>query len=256
MHFPVVISIIIILAIVASLLGSVSISPNEISLEPTTKNLVISTVSQPSSTVDVRGPYTIESALENEPHLIRLPNSALNTLHAHYGDYIYIGEGRYQLEQVVNNENDLIRCNTITAPSPRKKIDKLTKTTPDTKTVFELISLFRNDGTLHRSTGGTHRCIIYLCGDTPVHCSFEDISRHNAVDKAVGHAVVKGYDLSHCILFTSGRVPVDMAEKVIAAKIPVLISKSVPTAASVKLAKEYGLTLICKAWQDSFELFS
>jgi hypothetical protein len=47
--------------------------------------------------------------LENEPHLIRLPNSALNTLHAHYGDYIYIGEGRYQLEQVVNNENDLIR---------------------------------------------------------------------------------------------------------------------------------------------------
>lgn len=109
MHFPVVISIIIILAIVTSLLGSVSISSNEISIEPTTKNLVISTDHQPRSSFDVRGPYTIESALENEPHLIRLPNAALNTLHAQYGDYIYIGDETYQLEQVVNNEDDLIR---------------------------------------------------------------------------------------------------------------------------------------------------
>lgn len=109
MHFPVVISIIIILAIVTSLLGSVSISSNEISIEPTTKNLVISTDHQPRSSFDVRGPYTIESALENEPHLIRLPNAALNTLQAQYGDYIYIGDETYQLEQVVNNEDDLIR---------------------------------------------------------------------------------------------------------------------------------------------------
>ena len=65
MHFPVVISIIIMLAIVASVLGSVSISSNEISIEPTTKNLVISTVSQPRSTVDVRGPYTVEEQSEN-----------------------------------------------------------------------------------------------------------------------------------------------------------------------------------------------
>ena len=172
-------------------------------------------------------------------------------------DIAFTGEyANVTIHATDENAGGLMVCNTITAPSPRKKIDKLTKRIPDTKTVFELISLFRNDGALHSSTGGTHRCIVYLCGDTPVHCSFEDISRHNAVDKAVGHAVMKGYDLSRCILFTSGRVPVDMAEKVIAAKIPVLISKSVPTAASVKLAKEYGLTLICKAWQDSFELFS
>lgn len=109
MHFPIVISIIILLAIVASLLGSVNISSNEISIEPTTKNLVISTVSQPKSSVDVRGPYTIENALENEEQLIRLPNSALNTLQAQYGDYVYIGDQRYQLEQVVDNGNDFIR---------------------------------------------------------------------------------------------------------------------------------------------------
>lgn len=117
MHFPVVISVIILLLIVVSLLGSVNISPNEISIEPASKNLVISTVSQPSSSVDVRGPYIVESALENEQHLIRLPNSALNTLQAQYGDLIYIDGTSYQLEQAVNNENDLIRI-----PSDARKV--------------------------------------------------------------------------------------------------------------------------------------
>ena len=136
MHFPVVISIIIILAIVASLLGSVSISSNEISLEPTTKNLVISTVSQPRSTVDVRGPYTVESALENELHLIRLPNSALNTLHAQYGDYIYIDGERYQLEQVVNNENDLLRIPESARTFLNLKLDQVIRDS-DLRSVFE-----------------------------------------------------------------------------------------------------------------------
>ncbi len=143
MHFPVVISIIIMLAIVASLLGSVSISSNEISIEPTTKNLVISTVSQPSSTVDVRGPYTIESALENEPHLIRLPNSALNTLHAQYGDYMYINGERYQLEQVVNNENDLIRVSESVRTTLNLKTDQVIRDT-DLRNVFEGCYLVRN----------------------------------------------------------------------------------------------------------------
>lgn len=143
MHFPVVISVIIILAIVVSLLGSVNISSNEISIEPASKNLVISTVSQPRSSVDVRGPYTVESALENEQHLIRLSNSALNTLQAHYGDYIYIGDESYQLEQTVNNENDLIRI----PENARKVLDVTTETVvrdSDLRGLFENMYLKRN----------------------------------------------------------------------------------------------------------------
>lgn len=143
MHFPVVISIIIILAIVASLLGSVSISSNEISLEPTTKNLVISTVSEPRSTVDVRGPYTVESALENEPHLLRLSNSALNTLNAQYGDYIYIGDSRYQLEQVVNNENDIIRIPESARTELNLKLDQVIRDS-DLRSVFEKCYITHN----------------------------------------------------------------------------------------------------------------
>ncbi|RAP45626.1 MAG: hypothetical protein BZ135_05400 [Methanosphaera sp. rholeuAM6] len=143
MHFPVVISIIIILAIVATLLGSVSISSNEISIEPTTKNLVISTVSQPRSSVDVRGPYTVESALENEEQLIRLPNSALNTLQAQYGDYIYIGEDRYQFEQVVNNENDFIRIPEAARSVLDVQLEQVIRDS-DLRGLFENMYLVRN----------------------------------------------------------------------------------------------------------------
>ena len=75
------------------------------------------------------------------------------------------------------------------------------------------------------------------------------------MDKAVGYALLNGIPLSECMVFTSGRVPVDMVEKVIAAGIPVLVSKSVPTAESVELAKKYNLTLICKAWPDRCEVY-
>ena len=106
---PIVISIIILLLLTVSLVGSVTISSNQISIEPASKNLIISTSPEPHKGVDVRGPYTIENALENEEQLIRLPTSALSTLQSQYGDNIYINHEKYQLEQSLEGENDLIR---------------------------------------------------------------------------------------------------------------------------------------------------
>ncbi|MCD7781430.1 MAG: glycosyltransferase [Methanosphaera sp.] len=107
-HFPIVISVIILLLLVGSVLSSVSISSNEITIEPTSKSLVISSSSQENN-VDVRGPYTIENALENEEDLIRLSTSALSTLNAQYGDTVYIDGEAYTLDQALEDEGDLIR---------------------------------------------------------------------------------------------------------------------------------------------------
>ncbi|MCR4807189.1 MAG: formate dehydrogenase accessory sulfurtransferase FdhD [Lachnospiraceae bacterium] len=119
--------------------------------------------------------------------------------------------------------------------------------------VFNLTEEFSKGSSIHDKTGGSHVCILAREGKT-LYVS-EDIGRHNAVDKAVGYALLNDILLSECMLFTSGRVPTDMVEKVIAAGIPVLVSKSVPTKESVKLAHEYGLTLICRAWPDKCEVF-
>lgn len=120
--------------------------------------------------------------------------------------------------------------------------------------IFRLAARFRERMPLHAETESTHCCFLLHRGEIVYSC--EDIGRHNALDKAVGFALLQGIPLSACVAYTSGRVPVDMAEKAVASGIPVLASKATPTADAVELAREYGLTLLCRAWEDRYEMFS
>lgn len=126
----------------------------------------------------------------------------------------------------------------------------LPETDVDRKAVFELAGKFVEDGKLHRTTGGTHSCYIRFEDGTTE--SFEDIGRHNALDKAVGHMLLEGKNPAGTMVFTTGRIAADMAEKTIAAGIPVLVSKAVPTTKAISLARKYGLRIICRAWPDSY----
>ena len=57
--------------------------------------------------------------------------------------------------------------------------------------------------------------------------------------------LLRGIPLTECVLYTSGRVPVDMVRKAIRAGVPALVSKTMPTVQSLELAQEYGLLLVC-----------
>lgn len=115
--------------------------------------------------------------------------------------------------------------------------------------VFALAGVFEADTPMHRRTYGAHSC--YLARGSEVLYCMEDLGRHNALDKVVGAALMDGVDLRHCTLFTSGRVPTDMAAKVIRARIPIMVSKAVPTSLAVEMARAHGLTLLCSAHTDS-----
>lgn len=119
--------------------------------------------------------------------------------------------------------------------------------------VFQIADYFAEDTELHMATVGVHSCILAKEGKVLVNC--EDIGRHNAIDKAVGWAILNGINLEECMLYSSGRVPTDMVRKAIRAGVPVFISKGVPTVQAVKMAKEYGLTLIGSARPDSMNIF-
>lgn len=122
---------------------------------------------------------------------------------------------------------------------------------PNREWVFAMADAFANGSKLHKVTKGTHSCYLGVEGKV-VYVS-EDIGRHNALDKAIGYMTVNCIEPDRCMLYTTGRVPTDMVEKVVAARIPVLISKAVVTDEAVRMAKECNLTLICKAWPDMYE---
>ena len=96
---------------------------------------------------------------------------------------------------------------------------------------------------LYQATHAVHSCFVMHEGR--ILCACEDIGRHNALDKAVGSMLLAGVPLSECVLYTSGRVPMDMVRKAIRAGVPALVSKTMPTVQSLELAAEYGLQFVC-----------
>lgn len=120
--------------------------------------------------------------------------------------------------------------------------------------VFALADQFADGMPLHCQTFATHSCFLARRDQLLFQC--EDLGRHNALDKAVGFALLHRIPMAECILYSSGRMPVDMVRKAICAGIPVLASKGAPTAQAVALARQYGLTLLCAARRDSMKQFS
>lgn len=119
---------------------------------------------------------------------------------------------------------------------------------------FELVRIFEEGSPLHGRTFGFHSC--YLSTQEGRVFRTEDIGRHNALDKAVGAALAQGCDLQKSAVMSSGRIPIDMVSKVIRSGIPALVTKAVPTSASVEIARRHGLLLVCAAHPDSVKVFS
>ena len=96
---------------------------------------------------------------------------------------------------------------------------------------------------IFRATGGTHVAAL-LARDGERLFRTEDIGRHNAVDKAVGWAVLHDVPLGDAALLVSGRLPADMVLKGLAAGIQLLASVSAATADGAAAAERGGLTLV------------
>jgi FdhD protein len=109
--------------------------------------------------------------------------------------------------------------------------------------VLGLGQALRDLQSVHNTVGGTHSAALFDLHGTAI-VGAEDIGRHNAVDKAIGHCLLWGIPLDDKILVTSGRASYEMAAKAIRVGIPILATISAPTSLAVQIAHDRGLTLI------------
>ncbi|NLP38016.1 MAG: formate dehydrogenase accessory sulfurtransferase FdhD [Firmicutes bacterium] len=111
----------------------------------------------------------------------------------------------------------------------------------------ERAELYQQTGGIHSSALGSKEGLLYVC---------EDIGRHNAVDKLIGHCLKEEIDLNEKVLLTSGRVSSEILIKTAKLSIPVLVSRSAPTELSIELAINLGITLIGFARGRRFNIYA
>jgi FdhD protein len=102
----------------------------------------------------------------------------------------------------------------------------------------------RKTQTTFDRTGGLHAAALFDESGRllVVH---EDVGRHNAVDKVLGHALLNDMlPLSRQILFVSGRSSFEIMQKALAGRIPIVAAVSAPSSLAVDFAKENHQTLI------------
>ena len=93
-------------------------------------------------------------------------------------------------------------------------------------------------------TGGLHGAAIFT-SDGQLVAAREDVGRHNAVDKVLGHALLNGLlPLDRHVLMVSGRLSFEIMQKSLCARVPIIAAVSAPSSLAVDFARESGQTLI------------
>ena len=126
----------------------------------------------------------------------------------------------------------------------------------DIETLLSLPEKLRQAQSDFARTGGIHAAGIFdVNGELKI--AREDIGRHNAVDKVIGHAFLAGsLPLDRHLLLVSGRASFEIVQKALAAGIPIVAAISAPSTLAVDFARESNQTLIAFLRPQSFNIYA
>jgi FdhD protein len=126
----------------------------------------------------------------------------------------------------------------------------------NSKTLLELPAKLRASQSVFDVTGGIHAAGLFTLGGDLI-ASREDVGRHNAVDKLIGWMLLENQIASQdFVMLTSGRCGFEIAQKCVAARVPILASVSAPSSLAVELATEFDLALVGFLREERFNIYA
>ncbi len=125
---------------------------------------------------------------------------------------------------------------------------------PEIEEVQPLMNRLFDRAEKYKCHGGIHCSALY--DGTRFVSHFEDVGRHNALDKVVGRALMDGLDPGRLIYFTSGRVNSEIAAKAVICGFPLIVSRSITTTRACRIAEEANIGIIGRAASGQPLLFN
>lgn len=120
--------------------------------------------------------------------------------------------------------------------------------------VINLVSEFEKRSKLFKSTGGVHSAA--LADDKKILVFYEDIGRHNALEKVFGKCLWESIPLRDKIVLTSGRMTSEIVARCARRDIPIIISPACPTSLGIEMAAKFGVTLVGFTRDERMNLYT